>query len=227
MGFNSIRDKFLYITDGGHYENTAAYELIRRRLRRVGLHVLGNAWEQIDVRGERMIVIGSDRMMAAVARARRPGSGGTATVDPAADQALTLARDQLDQAAADSRAAPSHVPLRAVRPDARLLDEQRKLITHAIRMAACNTETILARALNGRYARAGDEAYALIREALHASGDITIHGSVLHIRLDPLSAPRRTRALAALCEQLSTTATRYPGTHLVLRYEVKEHPGTA
>ena len=31
-----------------------------------------------------------------------------------------------------------------------------KLITHAIRMAACNTETILARALNGRYARAGD-----------------------------------------------------------------------
>jgi hypothetical protein len=33
-------------------------------------------------------------------------------------------------------------------------------------MAACNTETILARALNGQYARAGDEAYALIREAL-------------------------------------------------------------
>ena len=48
----------------------------------------------------------------------------------------------------------------------------------------------------------------------------------LHIRLDPLSAPRRTRALAALCEQLSTTTTRYPGTRLVLHYEVKEHPGT-
>jgi len=60
-------------------------------------------------------------------------------------------------------------------------------------MAACNTETILVRALNGRYARAGDEAYALIREALQTSGDITIRGSVPHIRLDPLSAPRRTR----------------------------------
>ena len=103
------------------------------------------------------------------------------------------------------------------------LDTETKLITHAIRMAACNTETILARTLNGRYARAGDEAYALIREALHASGDITIHGSTLHIRLDPLSAPRRTRALAALC----ATTTRYPGTHLALRYEVKEHPATA
>ena len=41
------------------------------------------------------------------------------------------------------------------------LDTETKLITHAIRMAACNTETILARALNGRYAHAGDEAYAL------------------------------------------------------------------
>ncbi len=51
--------------------------------------------------------------------------------------------------------------------------------------------------------------------------------SVLHIRLDPLSAPRRTRALAALCAQLTATATRYPGTQLVLHYEVNEHPGTA
>ena len=93
-------------------------------------------------------------------------------------------------------------------------------------MAACNTETILARALNGFYARAGDEAYALIREALHASGDITIRGGVLHIRLDPLSAPRRTRAPAALCQQLNIAPACYPGTMLALHYEVKEHPAT-
>ena len=107
------------------------------------------------------------------------------------------------------------------------LDTETKLITRAIRMAACNTETILARALNGRYSRAGDEAYALIREALHASGDITIRGSTLHIRLDPLSAPRRTRALTALCEQLNTTLATYPGTTLTLHYDVKEHPATS
>jgi hypothetical protein len=47
------------------------------------------------------------------------------------------------------------------------------------------------------------------------------------VRLDPLSAPRRTRALVALCEQLNTAATRYPGTRLTLHYEVKEHHGTA
>jgi transposase-like protein len=143
------------------------------------------------------------------------------------DAPVTAARRDLDAAKAAARAIPAKIPLAEHNPDMVKLDTETKLITHAIRMAACNTETILARALNGSYARAGDEAYALIREALQTSGDITIDGSVLHIRLDPLSAPRRTRALAALCEQLTTTATRYPGTQLVLRYEVKEHHGTA
>ena len=91
-------------------------------------------------------------------------------------------------------------------------------------MAAYNTETVLARALDGHYARAGDEAYALIREALTASGDIIPGDGQLVIRLDPLTAPRRTQALAALCDQLTATGARYPGTDLVLRYEVKSHP---
>ena len=46
------------------------------------------------------------------------------------------------------------------------LEAEVKQITHAIRMAAFNAETW--RALDGCYARAGDEAYALIREALTA-----------------------------------------------------------
>jgi hypothetical protein len=46
----------------------------------------------------------------------------------------------------------------------------------------------------------------------------------LLIRLDPLTAPRRTRAFAALCDQLSQAQACYPGTRLVLRYEVKPTP---
>jgi transposase-like protein len=162
---------------------------------------------------------------------RSPAPGTSAVITNQAlarlDAPVDAARRDLAAAQAAARAIPAKIPLSEHNPDMVKPGTETKLITHAIRMAACNTETILARALNGRYARAGDEAYALIREALHASGDITIHGSTLHIRLDPLSAPRRTRALAALCEQLTTTATRYPGTQLLLRYEVKEHPGTA
>ena len=143
------------------------------------------------------------------------------------DAPVDTARRDLETAQAAARAIPAKIPLAEHNPDMVKLDTETKLITHAIRMTACNTETILARALTGHYARAGDEAYALIREALHTSGDITTRGNVLHIRLDPLSAPRRTRALAALCEQLTATATCYPGTRLVLQYEVKDHQTTA
>ena len=139
------------------------------------------------------------------------------------DAPVTAARQRLQDAQAAAKAIPAKIPLGEHNPDLVRLDTETKLITHAIRMAAYNTETTLARALNGAYARADDEAYALIREALTTSGDIIPGPAGLTIRLDPLSAPRRTRALAALCQQLTATATKYPGTGLTLRYEVKEH----
>ncbi|MGO9187446.1 MAG: putative transposase [Streptosporangiaceae bacterium] len=161
---------------------------------------------------------------------RQPAPGTAVVITNQAlarlDAPVDAARRDLAAAQAAARAVPAKIPLAGHNPDMVKLDTETKLITHAIRMAACNTETILARALNSCYARAGDEAYALIREALHASGDITISGTTLHIRLDPLSAPRRTRALAALCEQLNTTPATYPGTTLTLHYDVKEHPAT-
>ncbi len=138
------------------------------------------------------------------------------------DAPVDAARRKLDAAQAAAKATPAKIPLSEHNPDMVRLDAETKLITHAIRMAAFNAETILARALTGSYARADDEAYALIREALTTSGDIIPGDGTLTIRFDPLSAPRRTRALAALCDQLNATATRYPGTKLVLHYEIKE-----
>jgi hypothetical protein len=43
------------------------------------------------------------------------------------------------------------------------------------------------------------------------------------VRIHPLSAPRRTRALAGLCADLNATRTPYPGTDLTLVYSVKQH----
>jgi len=134
---------------------------------------------------------------------------------------------ELDQAEAEAAAIPARIRLGDIAPDMMRLDTETKLITHAIRMAACNAEITLARALEGHYARARDEACALIREAITSAGDIHPADGVLHVRLEPLTAPRRTQALAALCGQLNTTSTRYPGTDMILRYEVKPHPGTA
>ena len=166
-----------------------------------------------------------------LAALRSPVPGTTTVITNAMlaelDAPVDTARRKLGAAQAAAKAVPAKIPLSQHKPDMVRLDAQTKLITHAIRMAAYNAETILARALNSHYARAGDEACALIREALTASGDIIPGGGTLTIRLDPLTAPRRTRALAALCEQLNTTGTRYPGTQLALRFEIKNQPGTA
>jgi transposase-like protein len=134
---------------------------------------------------------------------------------------------ELGQAEIAAAGVPARIRLGDLAPDMMRLEAEVKQITHAIRMAAFNAQTTLASALDGRYSRAGDEAHALVREALQASGDIIPGNGVLHIRLDPLTAPRRTRALAALCEQASQARACYPGTDLVLRYEVKPHPGLA
>jgi hypothetical protein len=47
--------------------------------------------------------------------------------------------------------------------------------------------------------------------------------ATLHIRLDPLPAPRHTAAIDELCHALNAINTVYPGTGLTLRYSIKSH----
>ena len=65
------------------------------------------------------------------------------------------------------------------------------------------------------------------KRPLTCAGDLQLADGKIHITLNPLSAPRRTRALAAICETLNDTETVYPGTNLVMHYTVKPHPGAA
>ncbi len=163
----------------------------------------------------------------AAAQAGRPGNRGKAVVDPNTDRALTAAKTRLAQANVTSRATPSHLPLGQVRPASRLLETERKLLTHAIRMSAYNAESALARLLRPHYPRAEDEGRALLREAFTLTGDLQISGDTLHVRLDTASAPRRSKAINALCAELNQTQTRYPGTALILTYSIKDHPRPA
>jgi hypothetical protein len=139
---------------------------------------------------------------------------------------LRAAEADLDTALETHRVIPTRLPLGQVAPGQQVLDIQTKLITHAIRIAAFNTATALARAVrvHTSYARANHEAHALIRQALTSSGDIDPHDGVLTVRLDPLPTRRATNAIAELCEHLTATHTRYPGTNLTLRYEIKNRP---
>ena len=126
------------------------------------------------------------------------------------DAPADAARRSLQSAQAQAKATPAKIPLREHNPNLVRLEAQAKLITHAIKMAAFNAETSLARALNGSYARAGDEPYAFIRKPCTPAATSSSATAPSPSGSGPLSAPRRTRALAALCAQLNTTATCYP-----------------
>ena len=162
-------------------------------------------------------------------RSPQPGAPSVITnqVHDAITEPVRAARAELDTATAKHRQTPTRLPLGQVRPGQQVLDTETKLLTHAIRMTAFNTQTHLARTVttSTSFAKAGNEAHALVRAALHSTGDIdpTTTPGVLHIRLDPQPTPRATAAVAELCTALNSTATVYPGTDLQLHYSVKPH----
>ena len=167
---------------------------------------------------------------AALLNAVSPPTGQTVLITNTDHDSLTAdrraAESNLDAAQHAHRAIPARLPLAQVNPGQQVLDVQTKLISHAIRIAAFNTATALARdvRVHTGYARANHEAHTLIRQALTGSGDIDPSDDTLTVRLDPLPTQRATTAITQLCEHLTATQTRYPGTDLILRYEVKTRP---
>ena len=135
-----------------------------------------------------------------------PGQNATITITNTDHDRLTAglraAEADLDTAQDAHRAVPARLPLGQVNPGQQVLDIQTKLISHAIRIAAFNTATALARDIRVHtgYARANHEAHTLVRQALTGSGDIDPGDGVLTVRLDPLPTQRATTAIAQLCE---------------------------
>jgi uncharacterized protein (DUF433 family) len=91
-------------------------------------------------------------------------------------------------------------------------------------MVAYQAESDPCRLVEPHCHRAIDEARTLVQSAFASAGDLEIARSTLAVRLDPLNAPHRSSALAAICRDLSATNTRFPGSVLRLRFEVKPPP---
>jgi hypothetical protein len=144
-----------------------------------------------------------------------------ATIDEELAGAFGDARAHLAALQKAARRIPAKVALGELHPEAARLDPERKRVCDAIRVSAYNAETTLCRMLRPHYRRAEDEARTLAQEIYRASGDIEVASGRLVVRLDPLSAPHRSRALAAICEELTASETVYPGTELTVAYEVK------
>jgi transposase len=104
------------------------------------------------------------------------------------------------------------------------LATERKHLTDIIKMVGYQAESDLLIMLRPHYSRADQEGRTLLHELFAAAADIAISGDELHIALAPLSSPHRTAAVQALCEPLNSTATKFPGTNLYIRFDVRPSP---
>jgi hypothetical protein len=127
---------------------------------------------------------------------------------------------QLEQRRA---AVPRRVPVQDVtqEPVVKLAPE-RKHLTNLIKMVAYQAESDLLRLVTPYYRRAGQEGRTLLQAALASAADLQVTQTELRVTLAAQSSRHRTRAIAALCEELNLTKTVFPGSRLRLRYAIGE-----
>ena len=137
---------------------------------------------------------------------------------------LCAAQADADDNKALRDALPERVTVADLSDDDRTvrLPALRKRLSDGLKMLAYQVESDLVRAVAPHYARVLDEGRTLIAAALSSAGDLELTDTELRITLAPQSSPHRTRAVAALCEQLDATETCFPGTRLRLRYAIGE-----
>jgi len=122
---------------------------------------------------------------------------------------------------------PARVPVQeVVAADVVKLAVERKHLSDLLKMVAYQAEGDLLRLLAPHYRRTEQEGRTLIHSALAAGGDLEVTATELTVALDPLSSPHKTKALAAVCDQLNATATHFPGTRLRMRFTLKPEPAT-
>ena len=120
-------------------------------------------------------------------------------------------------------AVPRRVPVQTVteEPVVKLAPE-RKHLTNLIKMVAYQAESDLLRLVTPHYRRADDEGRTLLQSALASTADLEVAQTELRVTLAAQSSPHRTRAIAALCEELNQKETFFPGSRLRLHYAIRE-----
>jgi transposase len=120
-------------------------------------------------------------------------------------------------------AVPRRVPVQTIteEPVVKLAPE-RKHLTNVLKIVAYQAESDLLRLVGPHYRRASDEGRTLLQSAMASAADLEVTQTELRVTLAPQSSPHRTRAIAALCEELNRTHTAFPGSHLRLRYTIRE-----
>lgn len=116
---------------------------------------------------------------------------------------------------------PRRVPVQSLRsaPVVKLAPEIKHL-TNLTKMVAYQAESQLLELIAPDYARVEDEGRTLLQTAFLSAADLEVTKEELRVTLRPQSSPHRTRAIAALCEQLNALESMFPGSRLRLRYAI-------
>ncbi len=156
---------------------------------------------------------------------RRPTMRGFKIAHGTLGRTLRAAMRRVAALEARRAATPARVPVHQVVAGAVVkLAPEKQHLTSVLRMVAFQAESDLVRQLAPHYRRAEDEGRTLIQSALATAGDLEVADGELRVRLAPLSSRHRTRALAALCEELNRADAVFPGSRLRLRYRVGAAP---
>jgi len=157
--------------------------------------------------------------------ARRPTMRGFKIANAHLTQEIRDAVQRFLRLKARRAAVPQRVPVEQVveGPVVKLAAE-RKHLTNLLKMVAYQAESDLVRLIGAHYRRSEDEGRTLIQSALASKASFEVAPKELRVILAPLSSAHRTRALAALCEQLNAPPCGFPGTDLKLHFRVGE-PG--
>jgi transposase len=137
-------------------------------------------------------------------------------------QEIQMATDRIAALAAQQTLLPARVSLAQTQPGQNpvKLSTERKHLTSVLKLVAYQIESDLVNLIRPHYARADDEGRTLIQSALQSTATLEPTNNQLRIILSPLSSSHRSTALAALCESLNKTETRFPGTDLLMRFAV-------
>jgi prepilin-type processing-associated H-X9-DG protein len=138
-------------------------------------------------------------------------------------QKIWSAWQRIEQLEKRRATVPRRVPVQSIleAPVVKLAPE-RKHLTNLIKMLAYQAESDLLRLVAPHYRRADDEGRTLLQAALASAADLEVTPAELRVTLAAQSSPHRTRAIAALCQELNRTNTLFPGSSLRLHYAIQE-----
>ena len=154
---------------------------------------------------------------------KRPTMRGFKIAQGKLSEQIWNAMQRVSRLEARRAAVPRRVPVQAVtkEPVVKLAPE-RKHLTNLIKMVAYQAESDLLRAVASHYRRVDDEGRTLIQSALAGTADLEVTKTELRVTLAPLSSAHRTRAIAALCQELNRMDTLFPGSPLRLRFAIRQ-----